>query len=88
MTVIDKYPAALDDQVKHEHSQFMRLVAKWDTLSARAKEWLRIRATEYPSWLDEIDALERSRLTAIMKSASNALKPLKPLEINEQERTQ
>jgi len=53
--------ARLEDQTEHEHSQFTRLVANWDTLSARAKIWMVRQATEHKPWVAELD-LEHQQL--------------------------
>jgi len=47
--------AHLEDQVEHEHSQFTRLIANWDTLSARAKIWMIRQATEHTAWVAALD---------------------------------
>jgi Tfp pilus tip-associated adhesin PilY1 len=45
----------LEGQTEHEHSQFTRLVANWDTLSAKAKIWMVRQATEHKAWVAELD---------------------------------
>ena len=51
----------LEDQTEHEHSQFTRLVANWDTLSARAKIWMVRQASKHKTWVAELD-LEHQQL--------------------------
>ena len=66
--------ARLEDQTEHEHSQFTRLVANWDTLSIRAKTKMQDLAAKHPSWVAEL-TLERQHLVPGQASETRSSQP-------------
>jgi hypothetical protein len=64
----------LEDQTEHEHSQFTRLVANWDTLSTRAKTKMHDLAVKHPSWVAEL-AIERQNLVLGQASETRSSQP-------------
>jgi hypothetical protein len=59
-----------EEQTSHEHAQFLRFAPLWETLSDKAKEWLRTRAEAHPEWLGELPEPQPSQLTAMLRGTS------------------